>query len=87
MHQAKGFINLEEENECVKLELAWTREEVVKACDECEERTIRCERMRTPLRNKSCEDRSLKHEQKCPLSPPKYTLSINPSELIAHLKG
>ncbi|GMN62665.1 hypothetical protein TIFTF001_031744 [Ficus carica] len=36
MHRAKGFIELEEENERVERELARTREEVTKACEERE---------------------------------------------------
>ncbi|GMN52200.1 hypothetical protein TIFTF001_021356 [Ficus carica] len=64
-----------------------TQEEVAKAYEECEERTTRRERTWTTQRNKSREDRSSKREQKCSLSPPKYALSINPSDLVTHLKG
>ncbi|GMN62577.1 hypothetical protein TIFTF001_031651 [Ficus carica] len=39
MHQAKGFIELEEENERVEHDLARTREEVAKARDEREKRS------------------------------------------------
>lgn len=34
MHRVKGFIDLEEENECVERELARTREELTKAHEE-----------------------------------------------------
>ncbi|GMN44746.1 hypothetical protein TIFTF001_013941 [Ficus carica] len=84
MHRAKGFMDLEEENERVEQELERTREEVTKAR---EERTTRREHTQTPRPNESCDVRSSKCEQKRPLSPPKYAISISFSELVAHLKG
>lgn len=54
LHRAKGFIDLEEENERVEQELAWTQKEVtMKACDERQEQTTRHELTRTPRQHES----------------------------------
>ena len=45
LHRAKGFIELEEENERVESDLARTKEEIAKVCNECE-KTFRRERTR-----------------------------------------
>ncbi|GMN47447.1 hypothetical protein TIFTF001_016609 [Ficus carica] len=85
MHRAKGYIELEKENEQVERDLARTREEVAKARDE-REKTFRRKRIRPVRRTKNREKRTARRDHKRPFSPPKYTLSISPSELIAHLK-
>jgi len=84
-HQAKGFIELEEENERVERDLARTRDEVVKIREE-REKMNRRERPRPTRRPERREDRTVKRERKRPFSPPKYALGISPSALIAHLK-
>ncbi|GMN66223.1 hypothetical protein TIFTF001_035294 [Ficus carica] len=85
LHQAKGFIELEEENERVERDLARTREEFSRARNE-QEKTFRRERQRPQRRTENRVERSTQHEHKHPLSPPKYALGISPSELIAYLK-
>ncbi|GMN47594.1 hypothetical protein TIFTF001_016781 [Ficus carica] len=85
MHRAKGFIELEEENERVERDLARTREEVTKAREE-REKNFRCKRPRTARHTEHQGERTSKHDHKCPFSPPKYALGISPPELIAQLK-
>ncbi|GMN20627.1 hypothetical protein TIFTF001_039957 [Ficus carica] len=85
MHRAKGFIELEEENERVVRDLARTRDEMAKARDEREKvfrRECTCPLRRTEHR----VERTTRHDHKRPLPPPKYALGISPSELIVHLK-
>ncbi|GMN74449.1 hypothetical protein TIFTF001_053156, partial [Ficus carica] len=85
MHRAKGFIELEEENERVECDLTRTREEVAKAHDE-REKTFRRECPRPTRRTEHQEERTIRRDHKRLFSPPKYALGISPSELIAHLK-
>ncbi|GMN62714.1 hypothetical protein TIFTF001_031786 [Ficus carica] len=85
LHRAKGFIELEEENERVERDLARTREELSKARNE-REKTLRRERQRPQRRTENRVKRSSRRDRKRPLSPPKYALEISPSELVAHLK-
>ncbi|GMN27087.1 hypothetical protein TIFTF001_044075 [Ficus carica] len=85
LHRAKGFIELEEENERVERDLARTREELSKARDE-REKNFKRERPRQQRRTENRVERSSRRDRKRPLSPPKYALGISPSELIAHLK-
>ncbi|GMN30715.1 hypothetical protein TIFTF001_044508 [Ficus carica] len=69
MHRAKGFIELEEENERVERELARTRDEVVKAREE-REKMFRRERTRPIRRTEHREERTSRHDHKRPFSPP-----------------
>nr|GMN21026.1 hypothetical protein TIFTF001_043224 [Ficus carica] len=85
LHRAKGFIELEEENERVERDLARTREELSKARDE-REKNFRRERPRQQRPTEKRVERSTRRDRKRPFSPPKYALGISPSELIAHLK-
>ncbi|GMN60220.1 hypothetical protein TIFTF001_029312 [Ficus carica] len=85
MHRAKGLIELEEENERVERDLARMREEVAKARDE-QEKTFRHKRTRPVRQTEHQEEWTSRRDHKRPFSPPKYTLGISPSELIAHLK-
>ncbi|GMN64800.1 hypothetical protein TIFTF001_033857 [Ficus carica] len=85
LHRAKGFIELEEENERVERDLARTRDELSKARDE-RVKTFRRERPRPQRRTEHRVNRTTRRDQKRPLSPLKYALGISPSELIAHLK-
>ncbi|GMN19505.1 hypothetical protein TIFTF001_042883 [Ficus carica] len=57
LHRAKGFIELEEENERVERDLARTREELSKARDE-REKNFRCERPRQPRQTENRVERS-----------------------------
>ncbi|GMN69554.1 hypothetical protein TIFTF001_038600 [Ficus carica] len=85
LHRAKGFIELEEENERVERDLARTREELSKARDEREKNFRReCPRQQRPTEKRV--ERSTRRDRKRPFSPPKYALGISPSELMAHLK-
>ncbi|GMN71188.1 hypothetical protein TIFTF001_055923, partial [Ficus carica] len=85
LYRAKGFIELEEENERVDRDLARTSNEVAKVRDE-RENTFRHESPRPQRRMESRVERSTRRDHKRPLSPPKYALGISPFELIAHLK-
>ncbi|GMN47400.1 hypothetical protein TIFTF001_016567 [Ficus carica] len=85
LHRAKGFIELEDENERVDRDLARTREEVSRVCEE-REKSFRRERTCPPRRTENQVERIVRRDHKRPLSPPKYALGISPSELIAHLK-
>ncbi|GMN58219.1 hypothetical protein TIFTF001_027316 [Ficus carica] len=85
LHRAKGFIELEEENERVERDLARTREELSKTRDE-QEKTFRRERQRPQRRTENRVERSSRRDRKRPLSPPKYAIGISPSELVTHLK-
>ncbi|GMN27998.1 hypothetical protein TIFTF001_044184 [Ficus carica] len=85
LHRAKGFIELEEENERVERDLARTREELSKARDE-REKNFRRERPRQQRPTEKRVERTTRRDRKRPFSPPKYALGISPSELIAHLK-
>lgn len=58
LHWAKGFIDLE----MCRAELARTREEVIKDCEEREEWTTRHEYTRTPSYHESLEDQASKHK-------------------------
>ncbi|GMN26380.1 hypothetical protein TIFTF001_044002 [Ficus carica] len=85
LHRAKGFIELEEENERVERNLARTRDELSKTREE-RAKSFRRERPRPQRRTEHRVERTTRRDQKRPLSPPKYALGISPSELIAHLK-
>lgn len=85
LHRAKGYIELEEENERVERDLARTRDELSKVRED-REKTFRRERPRPQRRPDTKVVRSTRRDHKRPLSPPKYALGISPSELIAHLK-
>ncbi|GMN33608.1 hypothetical protein TIFTF001_046726 [Ficus carica] len=85
LHRAKGFIELEEENERVERDLARTREELSKARNE-REKSFRRERPHQQRPTEKRGERSSRRDRKRPFSPPKYVLGISPSELIAHLK-
>ncbi|GMN21400.1 hypothetical protein TIFTF001_043307 [Ficus carica] len=85
LHRAKGFIELEEENERVERDLARTREELSKARDE-REKNFRRERPHQQRPTEKRGERSSRRDRKRPFSPPKYAIGISPSELIAHLK-
>ncbi|GMN75432.1 hypothetical protein TIFTF001_056692, partial [Ficus carica] len=85
LHRAKGFIELEEENEKVERDLARTRDELSKAREE-RAKSFRRERSRPQRRTEHRVERTTRRDQKRPLSPPKYALGISLSELIAHLK-
>ncbi|GMN70161.1 hypothetical protein TIFTF001_039206 [Ficus carica] len=85
LHRAKGFIELEEENERVERDLARTREELSKARNE-REKSFRRERPHQQRPTEKRGERSSRRDRKRPFSPPKYALGISPSELIAHLK-
>ncbi|GMN20277.1 hypothetical protein TIFTF001_043053, partial [Ficus carica] len=85
LHRAKGFIELEEENERVERDLARTRDELSKARDK-RVKIFRRERTLPQRRTEHRVERTTRRDQKRPLSPPKYALGISPSKLIAHLK-
>ncbi|GMN60018.1 hypothetical protein TIFTF001_029116 [Ficus carica] len=85
LHRAKGFIELEEENERVERDLTCTRDELSKARDD-RAKTFRRERQRPQRRTEHRVERTTRSGHKRPLSPPKYALGISPSELIAHLE-
>ncbi|GMN19954.1 hypothetical protein TIFTF001_047019 [Ficus carica] len=85
LHRAKGFIELEEENERVERDLTRTQEELSKARDK-REKSFRRERPRQQRPTEKRGERSSRRDRKRPFSPPKYALGISPSELIAHLK-
>ncbi|GMN70667.1 hypothetical protein TIFTF001_039706 [Ficus carica] len=85
LHRAKGFIELEEENERVERDWARTREAVAKVRNE-REKTFRHERTHPAQRTEHREGRTTRRDHKRPLSPPKYALGISSSEQIAHLK-
>ncbi|GMN23352.1 hypothetical protein TIFTF001_051302 [Ficus carica] len=85
LHRAKGFIELEEENERVECDLARTRDELSKSREE-RAKSFRRERSRPQRRTEHRVERTTRRDQKRSLSPPKYALGISPSELIAYLK-
>ncbi|GMN55829.1 hypothetical protein TIFTF001_024942 [Ficus carica] len=84
LHRAKGFIELEEENERVERDLARTRDELSKAHDE-RAKTFRRERSRPQCRTGHRVERTTRRDQKRPLSPPKYALGITLRAEVAEL--
>ena len=70
LHRAKGFIELEEENERVERDLARTRDEVAKTREE-KQKMFRRERPQPQCKAERRVERSTRRDHKRPLSPPK----------------